>query len=404
MNSFTIYTPTRLFFGADQAAAFAKAAAKLGRHALLVTGGGSVEKLGYLATVKAALAAEGLQVTHFSGIEPNPESATINRAAAELKTAGADFVIALGGGSVMDASKAIAALAFAGERDIWPFVLGEARAFQLKGALPIAAIPTTAATASEVTPYAVISNRTVKGKSVLGFEFMKPRVSWLNPAFTVKLSATTTRDGAADILSHVFENYLLGGGGSPLADRHTEGIIATVIETLPRLLADLENVELRGVLLWASTLALNDYQLAGRNDSQFVLHSMEHALSGFHPELAHGRGLATLYPAYFRWLLAHGRARERLAQLGERIFGLDTEEGDAAEGFIDQFEAWLADNGLRQSLPDLGIEEKEYATIAAYAVKVYSDGKQLEALGPLPAEEIVKIFQATAAQAKEAVV
>lgn len=403
MNSFTIYTPTRLFFGADQAAAFAKAAAKLGRHALLVTGGGSVEKLGYLAQVKAALAAEGLQVTPFSGIEPNPESATINRAAAELRAAGADFVIALGGGSVMDASKAIAALAFAGERDIWPFVLGEPRAFQLKGALPIAAIPTTAATASEVTPYAVISNRTVKGKSVLGFEFLKPLVAWLNPAFTVKLSATTTRDGAADILSHVFENYLLGGGGSPLADRHTEGIIATVIETLPRLLENLEEVERRGVLLWASTLALNDYQLAGRAGSQFVLHSMEHALSGFHPELAHGRGLATLYPAYFRWLLEHGRARERLAQLGERIFGLDADEGDAAEGFIDQFEAWLADNGLLQSLSDLGIEEKEYATIAAYAVKVYGDGKQLEALGPLTAEEIVKIFQATASQSKTAV-
>lgn len=400
MNSFTIYTPTRLFFGVDQHQAFAEAAAKFGRHAFLVTGGGSIARLGYLNEVTTALTQAGVKTTTFSGIEPNPESATINRAAAELRAVGADFVLALGGGSVMDAAKAIAALAHAGEADIWPFVLGEARASQLKGALPIAAIPTTAATASEVTPYAVISNRTVKGKSVLGYEFLKPLVSWLNPAFTTKLSATTTCDGAADILSHVFENYLLGGTGSPLADRHSEGVMATVLETLPRLLAEPENLDARGNLLWASTLALNEYQLAGRQGSQFVLHSMEHALSGFYPELAHGRGLATLYPAYFRWLLEHGRARDRLAQLGERLFGLDRAEADTAEGFIEHFEQWLADNGLLQSLADLGIDESQFVAIADYAVRVYGDGKQLEALGPLPAEEIVEIFRATAQQSR----
>ncbi len=403
MHSFTIYTPTRIFFGVDQAAVFAKAAAQLGRHAFLVTGGGSVERLGYLGEVKTALAAEGVKVTAFSGIEPNPESATINRAAAALKAAGADFVLALGGGSVMDASKAIAALVHAGESDIWPFVLGEPKAFQLAGALPIAAIPTTAATASEVTPYAVISNRTVKGKSVLAAEFLKPRVSWLNPAYTVKLSVTTTQDGAADILSHVLENYLLGGSDSLLADRYTEGVIATVLKTLPKLIASPEDINARGNLLWASTLALNDYQIAGRAGAQFVLHSMEHALSAFHPELAHGRGLATLYPAYFRWLLEKGRARERLAQLGARIFALDPEEGNLAETAIDRFEDWLAENGLLQSLGDLGIGEQEYAQIAEYAVKVYGDGKQLEALGALPAAEIVKIYRDTARQSRTAV-
>ena len=238
---------------------------------------------------------------------------------------------------------------------------------------------------------------------MLAFEFLKPLVSWLNPAYTVTLSPTTTRDGAADILSHVFENYLLGGDGSPLADRHSEGLIATVIETLPRLLAEPANVNYRGHLLWASTLALNDYQLAGRTPAQFVLHSMEHALSGFYPDLAHGRGLATLYPAYFRWLLAHGRARSRLAQLGERIFKLDPKQGDAAEGFIARFETWLAQNDLLQSLNDLGIAEKDFEPVAAYAVKTYGDGNQLEALGTLPAAEIVAIYRATAKQARTAV-
>ena len=167
------------------------------------------------------------------------------------------------------------------------------------------------ATGSEVTPCAVISDRRTGGKSFLANEFLKPKVAWLNPAHTVGLSPTVTRDGAADILSHVFENYLLGGDGSPLADRYSEGVMQTVLETLPALLEDPENLAAHGTMFWASTLALNDYQNAGRQPSGVVLHFIEHALSGRRPELAHGRGLATLYPAYFRWLLDHGRAEER---------------------------------------------------------------------------------------------
>jgi alcohol dehydrogenase YqhD (iron-dependent ADH family) len=398
MNSFTLFTPTRIFFGADQLTAFAQATARLGQHAFLVTGGGTIQRLGILDQVSGALAQAGLKVTHFSGIEPNPEAATINRATAALRAAKADFVVALGGGSVIDASKAIAALAHSGENDIWPFVLGEPRAFQLKGALPIAAITTTAATASEVTPYAVISNRAARGKSFLAAEFLKPLTAWLNPAFTVGLSARTTQDGAADILSHVFENYLLGGNDSAIADRYSEGVMSTVIETLPRLLVSPSDLVARGNLQWTATLALNDYQLAGRKPAQFVLHTIEHALSAFKPELAHGRGLATLYPAYFRWLLAEGRAVDRLAQLGQRLFGLTGSEAARAERFIVRFEQWLQDNQLYQSLEQLGFDEAEFPAIAEYAVRSGGDGKQLDAAGPMPAEKIVALFRATKRQ------
>ena len=402
MNSFSLHIPTQIFFGPDQAEAFATAAARLGKHALLVTGGGTVERLGYLATVSGALRAAGVEVTRFTGIEPNPEAATINRAVQVLREAKADFVVALGGGSVMDAAKGIAALAHAGEDDIWPFVIGEARAFQLTGALPIAAVPTTAATASEVTPYAVISNRTVHGKSILIADFLKPKAAWLNPAHTTGLSATVTRDGGADILSHVFENYLLGGNESPLADRYSEGIMETVIGTLPRAVAAPDDLAARGDLFWAANLALNGYQTAGRRDAHFILHYLEHALSGRKPELAHGRGLATLYPAYFRWLLEKGRAVDRLAQLGERLFGITGDERTRAEGFIARFEGWLAENDLLQSLADLGFDEADYTSIAEYAVKTYGDGTQLDALGSLPVPEIVAIFAGTARQSRRA--
>jgi alcohol dehydrogenase YqhD (iron-dependent ADH family) len=395
MHSFTLYNPTRLFFGSDHLVAFVKEAAQLGKHALIVTGGGSVARLGYLQEISDALTAAGVQLSYFSGIEPNPEAATINRAAAYLRAEKADFIIALGGGSVMDAAKAIAAIVHAGEADIWPFVLGEPRAFKLAGAIPLAAIPTTAATASEVTPFAVISNRVTGGKSIIVADFLKPAVAWLNPAYTIDLPATTTQDGAADILSHVFESYLLGGDDSPLADLYSEGVMATVLKSLPEVLANPKDEAARGCLLWASNLALNGYQRVGRHETQFVLHSMEHALSAKMPNLAHGRGLATLYPAYFRWLLAHDRAVDRLARLGTVLFGLSS---DASHGFVEKFEQWLAAHGLLQSLGDLGFTAADYPAIAEYTVKTYGDGKQLDALGPMTMDDIIEIFKATESQ------
>jgi alcohol dehydrogenase YqhD (iron-dependent ADH family) len=398
VGSFEIHTPTRILFGADQLKRFAEATAAVGTNAFLVTGGGTVARLGYYDLVTSALGDAGVAVSHFSGIEPNPESTTVNRAATMLRESGADVVVALGGGSVMDAAKAIAALAVTDEPDIWPFMLTGPRGGELAGALPMVAVPTTAATASEVTPYAVISNRETQGKSFLAAEFLKPRLAWLNPEFTVGLSTTTTQDGAADILSHVFESYLLGGEGSPLADRYSEAVVETVLETLPVLLENPLDIGARATLMWAATLALNDYQSAGRDPSGVVMHFLEHSLSGAMPELAHGRGLATIYPAYFRWLLDNGRAHDRFARLGTRLFSLRGSQAERAHGFVEQFEAWLEENGLYQSLGDVGFSEADYEGAADYAVRTYGDGEQLDALGPLAASEIVAIFRDTARQ------
>jgi alcohol dehydrogenase YqhD (iron-dependent ADH family) len=399
MHSFALHIPTALFFGPDQDKAFAAAVTKLGRHAFVVTGSGSVVRLGYLDQVLRLLAEAGVKTTHFAGIEPNPEAVTINRATAELRAAGCDFVVAVGGGSAMDAAKGIAALAATpGADDVWPYTLGGAKAGRFTTALPLACVPTTAATASEVTPYSVISHRASRGKSVLGHDFLKPRVSWLNPRFTTAVPANVTADGAADILSHVFENYLLGGDASPLADRHSEAVMITVIETLPKQLAALGDEKLRADLLWASTLALGGLQSAGRADSNFPMHSIEHAMSGVRPELAHGRGLATIFPAYFRFLLAKGRTTERFAQLGARLFGLSGDTATRAAGFIEHFERWLAANGLRQSAAALGFTPADFEVVADYTVKTYGDGRAIDAAGPITRDEIVRLLADTARQ------
>ncbi len=398
MKDFSVYIPTRLFFGPGHADNFAAAVAKLGRKALLVTGGGSIHKLGYFEYVAAALNKAGVAIVEFSGIEANPLAQTINRAAKEHMNSGIEVVIPLGGGSVMDASKGISALLHDRESDVWEFVLGSPRHSQLKGALPIAAIPTTAATASEVTPYSVISNKDVSGKSVLAYEFFKPLISWLNPEFTTKLTPTTTQDGASDILSHVFENYLLGGNDSPMADRYSEGIMRSVMSSLPAVLKDLSDVHHRGILLWCSSLALNGIHLAGRNPSEFVLHSIEHAMSGYHHELAHGRGLATLYPAYFRWLWQKERARDRMARLGVELFGLPAADANTGLNFIEKFEGWLKENQLLQSANQIGIPNSAFKQIAEYAVKIYGGNIQLNALGAMGVEDIVEVLELTESQ------
>lgn len=397
MHPFYLYSPTRIFFGESFENDFYDAAGTVGSRMLLVTGGASAERLGYRKRVQDGLARAGITVIHFSDIEPNPHAATIDRAAEIGRKEKVSAVVALGGGSTMDASKCIAALIHTGEPHIWPFVLGQPKSGQLEGAIPVLAIPTTAATASEVTAYAVISDPASNGKSVLGHDFLRPTLAWLDPAFTAELPATVTADGGSDILSHVLENYLLGDDASPLADAYSEGVMQTVVNDLPRLLSDLKNLELRARLMWASTLALNGFQSAGRMPSGFCMHSMEHALSGFKPSLAHGRGLATLYPAYLRFLHANNRNRNRIARLGRKVFGVTDDNDDTASlACIDRMISWLKANRLHQSLHDLGFDPAQFGEIADYAVRTYGDGKQLDACGPLTAQQIAAIFEDTA--------
>ncbi len=399
MNPFEVHIPTRIYFGEEKAANFFDRLHDYGTHAFIIIGGGSVKRLGFLEEVTSHLEKRNMEFTLFEGIEPNPHAQTIDKAAALGKENEVDFVLALGGGSVMDASKAIAGLIHDSEKEIWPFVLGEPKHKTMQGALPVATIPTTAATASEVTPHAVISNPGVKGKSPVSYPFFKPSASWLNPAYHTSIPLETTRDGASDILSHVFENYLLGGNDSPPADRYSEGIMQTVIETLPLVEKDPENKALRGQLLWSSTMALNTMQVAGRKLFAFIMHNLEHALSGYNPDLAHGRGLAILYPAYFKWLMENNRAIDRLALLGEKLFSIDSVSQDkAAVEFITRFENWLNENGLYHRLSDVNIPESDFDEIADYAIKVYGGGNPLDAAGPMNKSDIIEVFKKTEEQ------
>jgi alcohol dehydrogenase YqhD (iron-dependent ADH family) len=401
MHSFALHMSTKLLFGPEKGTDFYHSMASEGAHALVVIGGGSVERIGLLAKVLKGLDDAGIKHTVFKGIEPNPVDNTIDRAAAEGVKAGVDCVLAVGGGSVMDASKAIAALIHEKEPHVWPFVTGQPRRGTMKGALPVFTIPTTAATASELTPHAVISKPEEQGKCAISYPFLQPTASWLNPEFHTSLPAHVTADGGADILSHVFENYILGDDASPFADRYSEGVMDTVIDVLPRLLKNLSNVDLRGQLQWVSAMALNSIQVAGRKPTPFPLHAIEHSMSGYHPALAHGRGLATLFPAYFRMLLDREEHIERLAQFGRRVFWVTPHEDRAAAlAGIEALEEWMRSVDLYQSMEDIGIPTEAFDSIAQYAVDVYGNGETLPVSGQWTKDEVIELFNRANEQSK----
>ncbi|HMO17559.1 MAG TPA: iron-containing alcohol dehydrogenase [Oligoflexia bacterium] len=409
MKDFYAHIPTKLYFGENKFDDFISALSNLGKNILIVTGGGSIKKLGFYDPLISKLQKLDLGIFEFQGIEANPLAQTIDKCAKDHKNSKIDIVLAFGGGSVMDAAKAISALLYLSKQhelgrnaelpiDIWSYVLGSPLVGKLPGALPICTIPTTAATASEVTPYSVISNDKVIGKSPLSYEFLKPALSFLNPVYTTCLPKHTTQDGAADILSHVFENYLLGGNGAIFTDRYCEAIIKTVIETLPQIIENPEDINLRGDLLWCSTLALNGFHSAGRNTSQFPLHAIEHAMSAFKHELAHGRGLATLFPAYFRYLWNKNLGRDRLNRLGEMIF--DQFESNEMSGlyFIEKFENWLESCDLLQSAYSLGFNDNDFEVIASYAARIYGDGDSIDVLGKMTTLDIEELLKLTKSQ------
>jgi alcohol dehydrogenase YqhD (iron-dependent ADH family) len=401
MNSFALHIPTQIFFGQDMLSNFVAASATLGKKALILMGGGSLEKLGYLAPLQDAFENAGVKTVVFKGIEPNPQAKTVNAAAKFARAEGVDFIIAFGGGSVIDAAKGIAVLLHEKAENIWEYVIGGSKFGTQSGAAPVAAIPTTAATGAEVTIFSVISDAETNGKSLLASPMLIPKTAFLNPHYTLSLNKTITQDGAADILSHVFENYILGGNDSVIADRHSEMVMLTVVETLPKLLKDLQNVSLRADLLWAADLALGGYQAVGRNASGFILHYIEHAASGFYPQLAHGRGLAILYPAYFRWLWENNRAHERFARLGAQIFGIEKSDKKAAAlAFIERFEAWLSENGLYGSFSAAGVMPEKFEAIADYTINLYGGGQALDALGALSKNDILNILNNTEKQGK----
>lgn len=394
MDNFEFHLPTRIIFGNGTFPKFSVETAQLTKKVLLVTGRGSARRLGLLDRAVALLTESGVEAVVFDRIEPNPRAHTIDEGAVIAVKEKCGAVVALGGGSAMDAAKGIALVAASGG-SVWDYVRIAGKTARSMGeALPIVAVPTIAATGSEANAGAVITNETTREKGVIFGKALYPVVAVIDPALTVTLPPHLTADSGVDILCHLLESYFTGNAESPIQDRITESIARVVMEETPKAVRDGSDLSARGNLSWASTLALSGVPDAGRMGS-FPLHGIERSLSG-HYDISHGRGLAILLPALMEYTCA--RRPERYVQLGERVFGLDLSGIPAEAGArrcIAAMREWLEGLGITLTLSSLGIDENKFEQMADDAVRLYGRGREyLENPKPLYRDDIVAIYRA----------
>jgi alcohol dehydrogenase YqhD (iron-dependent ADH family) len=390
---FEFQNPTKIIFGAGTLARLGEVVGSYGKRALLVTGGGSIKRSGVFDRAKASLKNAGVSVLECSGIEPNPRISSVRRGADIARREDCDVVIALGGGSTMDASKVIAAATLY-EGDPWDMIgHGQENWVIPTRALPIITLPTLAATGSEMNSGAVISNGDSKVKSFVQADCLFPKVALVDPELTLTVPKDQTAYGVCDIITHVTEGYFNGVDGTPIQDRFAEGVIINAIEWGRKAVANGNDLEARTQVQWASIVALNGWVQVGVELVPPV-HMIEHALSAHH-DIPHGAGLAVVNPAWMRFA---AKARpDRFAQFAQRILGLSvTGKGDLelAMAGINRFEDFLRSISCPTRLSELGIGDELFSRYAEDAVLVLHDEEgNLLGRPPMSKEDIVNILQ-----------
>ncbi|WP_208585995.1 iron-containing alcohol dehydrogenase [Gracilibacillus suaedae] len=315
MQNFIFHNPTRLYFGQGQLENVKTELQNYGGNILLVYGGGSIKRNGLYDQVMDILKKANKNVFELSGVEPNPRVTTARKGIEICKEEKIDFILAVGGGSTIDCTKAIAAGAKS-EDDIWDIVTKKAN---VTGALPFGTVLTLAATGSEMNAGSVITNWETNEKHGWGSPYTYPAFSILDPNFTKTVPKDQTIYGMVDIMSHALEHYFHHEENTLLQDRMVEGILQTMVETAPKLLEDLENQELRATVLYNGTMALNGMVNMGYH-GDWATHNLEHAVSAVH-DIPHGGGLAILFPKWMEYAIDANVSRFK--QLAIRVFDVD---------------------------------------------------------------------------------
>lgn len=393
--NFEFQNPTRLVFGAGVLARLGETSRMYGTKALLVTGGGSVKKSGVFDRAMASLKAAGVAVVECSGVEPNPKIATVRRGGETAKKEKCELVIALGGGSTMDAAKVMAA-AYYYDGDPWNMIWhGQPKPHFPVKALPIITVPTLAATGSEMNMGAVISNEESQEKSFIQAPCLYPQVAIVDPELTLSVPQDQTAYGVCDLITHVTETYFNSNGITPIQDRFAEGVIMTALEWGPRAIANGNNLEARAQIQWAATVALNGWVQAGAGGIGFPVHMIEHTLSAFH-DITHGAGLAIVNPSWMRFAARHKPAK--FVQFAERIFGIATKGADdleVARAGIDRYEAFLKTSGCPTRLSEVGIDASLLSKYAQETLRIINDGQgHLPGIPPMSEADIIEVLKA----------
>jgi alcohol dehydrogenase YqhD (iron-dependent ADH family) len=342
MQNFTLENPTRIIFGKGMIARIGNEVKRFGANVLLVYGQGSIKKHGIYDQVISSLKEANLSIVEFPGVKANPVFSHVLKGIELARSQNINVVLAVGGGSVIDTAKTIAA----GVK-----------------AEPVLTVLTVSASASEMNPTAVITKEEGAQKYTISSPFIQPRASVLDPTVLYSLTADCSAFGAVDIVAHLLEGYFNNREPeSPLQDRLVEGIMKTVMESTEVILKDPQNYNARANIMWSATLAFNGLTTAGMGLIGYPAHMMEHSLSALY-DIAHGAGLGVILPGWMGYAVKKNPAK--FARLGRKIFGItETDDMKAAVQGIYCLKRWFSSIGSPTSLKEAGIPESDIDRIA----------------------------------------
>ncbi|MCL2710313.1 MAG: iron-containing alcohol dehydrogenase [Planctomycetaceae bacterium] len=356
MQNFTYHNPTKIVFGQGTLDQIGTEAALYGKKALYLYGKGSIKQNGVYDKTVASLKSAGIELFEFGGVKANPVLSHTREGIALAKREKVDMIVAVGGGSVIDEAKAIAAGAVM-EADIWEFY---ARRYKLTGALPLLTVLTLAATGTEMNGGTVITNEETLEKLGIGDARLFPKASIMDPTTLLTVPATQIANGAVDAATHLLESYFTQEDkNTPIQDRYVEGIVRTITEIAETQQKNPTDLSARATFMWAATLAWNGLAPAGVGKWSTPNHLIGHSMSALH-DTAHGASLSISLSGWMPWFAEQPAGAARLAQLGKGVFDVST-----AEETIEAFRAWFRSIGSPTTLADIGVDDAGLTKIAA---------------------------------------
>lgn len=383
MQSFVFQNPVKIIFGNNSSDKVGENAKHLGKNALLVYGKDSIKKSGLYDRIVKQLKDNGIGFVEHGGVKSNPTLEHAREGVKKIKDNRLDFILAVGGGSVIDESKAIAAGA-GSDVDIWDLVLGKE---EVTSALPLGVVLTIPATGSEMNNGAVITNTETKMKLALINETMFPKFSILDPLLTYTIPEKYTAYSAVDMVSHLTESYFTcKGGWTPIQDGYVENLVKTIMKATEMVLEKPDDNEARSVLMWAGSLALNGLHSAGVGYYDFPCHTLEHPISAVY-DIAHGAGLSIVTPAWMKFNMQDKMLK--IAQFGKNVFGIEGEDNvKTAKEAIEKYVLWCRKIGSPVTFAEAGIKSPDVELL----VKLTINSMDEQALADMPESMIRQVF------------
>lgn len=390
MNNFNFYSPTKIVFGKGTESQVGELVREQGcSKALLHYGSGSVKKTGLLDKVREALDSAGISYLELGGVVPNPRLSLVREGIALCKREGVDFLLAVGGGSVIDSAKAIG-YGCANDFDVWDIF---EKKNQPAACLPIGVVLTIAAAGSEMSSSAVITNEDGWKKRGSNSDTCRPRFAIMNPELTMTLPEYQTMCGSTDILMHTMERYFTSNGNMRLTDEIAEGLMRTVIDNTRILLDDPGNYDARAEIMWASSLSHNDLTGLGNGGNDFATHRMEHELGGMF-DVAHGAGLAAIWGTWARYV--YKDCLPRFKKFALKVWNVENKGSDdemALKG-IEAMENFYREINMPTNIRGLGINPSEEQIVELAKKCAVATGGKVGNARVLYEQDMLRIFRA----------